>query len=186
MQSSLLQKAPWWISLLLNVGHFFHYLVRMYSQNYCDVRPTEFKDFLVHTAFLNKVGNLEYKKILLKPLEKFFLEMKHSLFFFFGQFKWTFIEPLYDMVMRPPPSSVYHPLHSALYLQPGTSYVSLVLCNYSVSYSIVVGLFRSSESSENNESQLMENLLHLKTSTETLLPMELLGSSGAAVTSPRE
>lgn len=83
MQSSLLQKAPWWISLLLNVGHFFHYLVRMYSQNYCDVRPTEFKDFLVHTAFLNKVGNLEYKKILLKPLEKFFLEMKHSLFFFF-------------------------------------------------------------------------------------------------------
>lgn len=84
MQSSLLQKAPWWISLLLNVGHFFHYLVRMYSQNYCDVRPTEFKDFLVHTAFLNKVGNLEYKKILLKPLEKFFLEMKHSLFFFWS------------------------------------------------------------------------------------------------------
>lgn len=169
------------------MGHFFHYLVRMYSQNYCDVRPTEFKDFLVHTAFLNKVGNLEYKKILLKPLEKFFLEMKHSLFFFFWSIQvniyWAIIWHGYE---TPPPSSVYHPLHSALYLQPGTSYVSLVLCNYSVSYSIVVGLFRSSESSENNESQLMENLLHLKTSTETLLPMELLGSSGAAVTSPWE
>ena len=36
-----------------------------------------------------------------------------------------------------------------LFILPlGTSYVSLVFCSYSVSYYVVVGLFRSSESSQ--------------------------------------